>query len=142
MIRVTTDDLNAIVTASALLKDMYVEVYGDNCSKNDSEYLDYIMDHPNVFIGENNDCLLLVKDATPTLLLEGKLWDGEAVYIVPEKRKSKLLYAMYQFMFDTFEGSIVGMVSPGSEHDSVVAKRGKLLGTMYTFNKETFKKGI
>ena len=104
------------------------------------DYKRYIHKYGHAYIGENDECLLLMKETTPKLLIGSRLWDGEAVYVIPEMRKGKTLYSMYQFMFNNFEGEIVGLVAPGSEHTDIVAKRGRYIGSAYTFNRDTFRK--
>ena len=132
--------LDQVSTASRLLRDMYIELHGEECSTDILDYKRYIHQYEHAYIGDQCECLLLMKDITPKLLVSTKLWDGEAVYIIPEKRKGRTLAKMYDFMFDNFEGDIVGMVHPDSEHDAVVAKRGNYIGTVYSFNKQTFRK--
>lgn len=141
MIKVQTID--QVSVAARLLRDMYIELHGDDCSTDILDYRRYIHNYEHVYIGDNDECLLLLKDITPKLLpITTKLWDGEAVYIIPEKRRSRTLAMMYKFMFDNFEGEVVGMVHPDSLHNEVVAKRGNYVGTVYSFNKETFRKDI
>ncbi len=138
MIKVTTSA--DTIVAGNLLFAMYNEVFPDICSEHIVDYVEYIESCEHVYIGDEGECLLIVKDVTPKLLNIPTLWDGEAVYIIPNKRKGKLLKEMYDFMFETFEGNFVGMVNKGSEHESVVAKRGEFYGTTYIFNKDTFGK--
>ena len=138
MIHIQTID--QVEVASRLLRDMYIEVYGEECSTDILDYKRYLHNYDHAYIGKDNECLLLMKDITPKLVNCEKRWDGEAVYIIPERRKSRTLSMMYAFMFDNFEGEVAGMIHPDSEHNAVVAKRGKYIGSVYSFNKETFGK--
>ena len=77
----------------------------------------------------------IVKEETP-IVKRTTLWNGVAVYIKPEFRKSKALKEYYSFMFANFEGTIMGFTEVNSEHNKVLLKRHKLLGYVYGLNRQ------
>ena len=65
-------------------------------------------------------------------------------YDVPEEEFNGLKHAsshgkyfhqniknMYDFMFDNFDGDIIGMTDIKSEHNDVLTKRHEILGVLY-----------
>ena len=118
------------------LKDMYDELF-DNNSQDLKVYVEmadrYIKDC-FVFTDENYKGFYIIKDSTiPALPI--KRWEGLAVYIKPEYRKTKLLANFYNHMFKSFEGDILGFVEPSSDHLNVLKKRHTLVGHIYILNR-------
>jgi hypothetical protein len=83
-----------------------------------------------VFIDENKRSLFIMRDVSSPVLNQ-KLYDGVSVYIKPKFRKTRLLKEMYDFMFDNFDGDIIGMTDIKSEHNEVLTKRHEILGVLY-----------
>lgn len=84
-----------------------------------------IFDHRGCFV---------MKEETP-IVKRTPLWNGVAVYIKPEFRKTKALKEYYTYMFEHFKGSIMGFTEVNSEHNKVLLKRHKLLGYVYELHR-------
>lgn len=84
-----------------------------------------VFDHRGFFI---------MKEETP-IVKRTPLWNGVAVYIKPEFRKTKALKEYYTYMFENFKGSIMGFTEVNSEHNKVLLKRHKLLGYVYELHR-------
>jgi len=127
------DEPQELLLVATMLMAMYEEVSPDTMSQDIHDYVMYLETYTHAYFDHRG--FILVKDITPKLLTGmTTLWDGEAVYILPEYRKTRALREYYNFLFDTFQGDVIGMVHPDSEHNSVVSKRGELVGTVYKVN--------
>jgi len=102
-------------------------------------HIDYIDSKEEVHFDERG-FIVMSNISSPLLVDQPKQWLGEIVYIKPKFRKTRALSDYYSYMFDNFEGEILGMVEVGTDHMPVVAKRGREIGRLFTFNKNTFKK--
>ena len=101
------DDLSEL---SKMLFIMYNEVQPELASKNINKYVLLAREHLEkdfVFIDEDNRGMFIVRDVS-LIVLKDKIYDGVSVFIYEEFRKSKLLIQMYDYMFKTFKGTIIG----------------------------------
>jgi len=129
------DDKKVLLIAS-LLFNMYNEVDINNSSKNIEDYKNLALSHIDkdfVFL-YSNKALFIMRDVTSPVINK-KLWDGVSVYIKPEYRNTKILSKLYKYMFANFEGTIIGFVNAGSNHEEIVKKRNKKLGCIYELNR-------
>lgn len=120
---------------STMLKAMYQEV-SPYASNDDSKYLALAEKHIKedyVYFYEDKS-FYIVKDVSVPVI-DKQMWDGVSVYVKPEYRKGRALSLMYKHMFETFQGDIIGMVEPNSEHLPVVSKRHELIGYLYKMNR-------
>jgi len=53
------------------------------------------------------------------------------IYIVPEKRKSRAYAELFHTALNNHEGQMIGITYEGGNHDAVLAKRFRKLGTIY-----------
>lgn len=130
-------DEHDIKIVAQLLFDMYQEVQPTLASKEISLYFSlarkYILNN-DVWLDENSNGLFIMKNESIDVLNQ-KLWNGVAVYIKPSHRKTKLLKSFYDFMFENYDGTIMGFTDVNSEHNKVLMKRHKLLGYVYELNR-------
>jgi len=132
MIKKLTDKL----LLATMLKEMYTELQPE-ASDNFSLYLELAENYlvnAYCFTDEANRGMFIMRDESVSVL-PNKLWNGVAVYIKPEYRKTKLLKEFYTYMFKRFEGTIMGYTEVNSEHNKVLLKRHKLLGYVYEINR-------
>ena len=118
-----------------MLKAMYQEI-SPLASNEDKKYEQLAEKHIKedyVYLLDDK-AFYIVKDVSVPVI-DRKMWDGVSVYIKPEYRKGRALSSMYKHMFKTFDGDIIGMVEPNSEHLPVVAKRHTLVGYLYKMNR-------
>jgi len=92
---------------------------------------DYIYTATVIF--DQRGCFIMKEETT--IVKRTTLWNGVAVYIKPEFRKTKALKEYYEYMFKNFKGSIMGFTEINSEHNKVLLKRHKLLGYVYELHK-------
>lgn len=134
MRKATSLDLKEL---SNMLFAMYNEIQPEIASKDTGKYLELAKKHLKedfVYIDEKNRGFFIMRDVSSPVL-NRILYDGVSVYIKPEFRKSKLLKEMYDYMFESFDGVIVGYTDINSEHNDVLLKRHKLLGYVYELNR-------
>lgn len=131
--KATLDDSSLV---SLLLYRMYTEVAGERASQNLEDYKElykYHLSNDQVFLYEDK-AVFVMRDVSISVI-DMQMWDGVSVYILPEYRKTKILYELYKYMFANFSGSIVGFVEPNSKHYKVVSKRNRLVGYVYELNR-------
>lgn len=122
-----------LIALSMMLMSMYKELMPGKCSLAESAYRKemrrYLL---RDYVGIIDDVgFYVIKDVSTAILLD-KRYEGIAVYIKPEARKSRALSIMYNHMFKTFtDGDIYGFVEPNSEHLNVLTKRHDLLGHIF-----------
>ena len=130
----TISDIKEI---SEMLYGMYNEVQPELASKDLTKYYElaeFHLEKDFVYIDEENRSVLIMRDITSPVVNK-KIYDGVSVYIKPSFRKSKLLSQMYKFMFENFDGTIIGYTEFSSEHNDVLIKRHKLMGYVYELNR-------
>lgn len=128
--------LSDVTLIAEYLRSMYLELDPED-TIDDRELFrllasSYILDCHVIF--DQRGCFIM-KDETPRVK-RTTLWNGVAVYIKPEFRKSSALREYYDFMFANFEGTIMGFTEVNSEHNKVLLKRHKLLGYVYGLNRQ------
>ena len=76
----------------------------------------------------------IMKNETP-IVKKTTIWNGVSVYVKPEFRHSSALQDYYKYMFEHFQGTIMGFTEVNSKHNKVLLKRHKLLGYVYGLNR-------
>jgi len=122
---------------SKMLYNMYNEVQPKLASHDIKKYISLFKEHLKndfVYIDKQNRGFFIVRDVTSPVI-KRKMYDGVSVYIKPEYRKTRVLKDMYDFMFKTFDGTIIGYTDINSEHNKVLQKRHETLGFIYKLNR-------
>jgi len=123
---------------SQMLYAMYNELQPDKCSKNksdyDSEALRYLKDY-DVLLDSEFRGMFMVKHVNNPLTPNLEQWNGEIVYIKPQYRKTRVLKTMYTYLFNNYEGDILGLTDINSEHIKVMDKRHTCIAKLYIVNK-------
>lgn len=137
MIRELKTSVN-IKNLASLLFSMYTEV--DEKAVTDlNKYEELASEHlknDRVFIYGDYKALFIMRDVTSPVI-DRQLWDGVSVYIKPEYRNTPILSKLYSYMFENFNGDIVGFVHSGSLHEKIVNKRHVKLGSLYVLNRRS-----
>lgn len=124
----TSNDIDKV---AELLRAMYIEVSPTDTIDNLELFKQLALSYlEKAFIIIDERGFFIVQDETP-IVKKTKIWNGVAVYIKPEFRKTTALRDFYNFMFNTFAGTIMGFTEANSEHNKVLLKRHKLLGYVY-----------
>jgi len=134
MKRASLEDIGIITD---MLYSMYQEVNPDLAVKNKEPYQSLANKHlatDDVWLDEEKKGMFIMRDESLDVL-NIKIWNGVSVYIKPEFRKTNVLKRFYDFMFDNYEGTIMGYTDVNSEHNMVLKKRHKLLGRVYELNR-------
>lgn len=124
------------ILLASFLKAMYNELQPDS-AKDFQPYVDMAekyLANDYCFTDNKHRGMFIMKDESVPAL-PTRLWNGVAVYIKPEYRKSRLLKEFYAYMFDNFKGTIMGYTEVNSEHNKVLLKRHNLLGYVYEMNR-------
>ncbi len=103
-------------------------------------YFSYVKTLKHVFFDERG--FFIVSEVPQPLVIGTPTnYVGEMVYVRPEFRKTKALSEYYDLMFDTFDGDFIA-IAQSDTMDKLMGKRAEYVGTLYKFNKSTFKKDI
>jgi len=123
------------VKFSILLKAMYFELDSSAYKEDITSWLALASMHleRDIVILDHRGFFIMREETLP--INKERIWNGVSVYIKPEFRKSKALKEYYKYMFDNFNGTILGFTEVNSEHNKVLLKRHKLLGYVYGLNR-------
>lgn len=122
------------------VSDMLFQMYNEVISELMSDDIQKYKELATIYIKENdvwidNRGIFVIRDETNPVL-KVKMWNGVAVYIKKEYRKTKALKDFYEVMFNNYDGIIMGYTEAKSEHNKVLMKRHKLLGYVYEMERE------
>lgn len=121
---------------STMLYSMYTEVEPELASKSFPDYVELGKEHlknDDVYLYEDKAMFIMRDISSP--VINRQMWDGVSVYIRPNYRNTKILSELYKYMFDNYQGTIIGFVEPNSKHYNIVSKRNKLMGYLYQLNR-------
>lgn len=139
LIRKATDkDFNSLLT---MIYDMYHEVQPSLATNDIEKYKQLLNNHFKndiILIDDKERSFFIMRDES-SIVLNQKIWNGVSVYIKPQYRKSRILLDMYKYMFENFKGTIIGFTDVNSEHNKVLQRKNKILGTVYILNEKDYK---
>jgi hypothetical protein len=125
-----------IKIVAVMLRAMYLEVFGYTEALTDLElYEDEIVkcmadNTQTILVDDSLRGFFIVQDISEPML-KTKRYQGTRVYIHPKHRKGKLLKEFYDYLFENFDGIILGNTEITSEHIKVMDKRHELVSKVY-----------
>ncbi len=121
---------------SSMLEAMYCGLFGDLATKDELAYrtmmMEYLTDPKTTVYISSGKGFFIVRDETEAVTPTLEVYNGIAVYINPEHRKTSLLAHFYKRLFKDYPtGYIIGRTEINSEHIAVLDKRHTLISQVY-----------
>ena len=129
---VSLDDFWDLVVMMDALKH---EMEPDTATNDVNLYRNYMVNRiKSAYIYHIPKCGFVMLDSLQDILLKDaakNYWIMQHIYVVPEKRKGTTYARLLNTVIEKHEGQIIGLTFKQSDHNAVLQKRYKVLGTIY-----------